>query len=365
MNPVTDPNLIAQLEGGSSAGQGQPVTDPALIAQLENGNTQAPPGSMGFKQTLNFLSQNSPMSAPLGNNPIADVNAGIAAQKTGFINTYDRLTGKPLIPTGDYLGAMGVQNPTFTDKLIENLSQYAPFGVAAAAGGGGAIPQVAANAAYGATQTDHPILGATTGAALSLIPGAARAISPLVKTAANYIRPQAAMNDILQNLGGGQSLEGNAQSLAQSLKAAYEKNASAGKELYDPVMNTYGKNSIYENAAPENSAYQALDKDVLSSDTRLKKLNQQFSDNPTLDNAHTLQSQLGTAIRKLETNDAKGTLSIADRNTLYGYQDAQDAVKKDMMSFLNSKDPVSANQYQAASANWAQNVVPYTETPKL
>lgn len=364
MNPVTDPNLIAQLEGGSTAGQPQPVTDPALIAQLES-NPQAFPGSMNFKQTLNFLSQNSPMAAPLGSHPIADVNAGISKFKTGVINNYDRLTGQPVQPNPDiaaYMGAFGDKNPTGAGQTIAGLSEYAPYGVAALISPASAV---AANAAYGSTNVNHPVLGAMGGAALSLMPGAAHAISPLAKTALNSIRPQAAMNDILQNLGNGQSLEGNAQSLAQSLKAAYEKNASAGNELYDPIMKPYGQNSIYENALPENSAYKALDKDVLSSDTRLKKLNQQFSDNPTLDNAHTLQSQLGTAIRKLETNDAKGTLSIADRNTLYGYQDAQNAVKKDMMSFLNSKDPALANQYQAASANWAQNVVPYTETPKL
>ena len=38
MNPVTDPNLIAQLGGNET--QPKPVTDPNLLAQLEGNNQQ-------------------------------------------------------------------------------------------------------------------------------------------------------------------------------------------------------------------------------------------------------------------------------------------------------------------------------------
>jgi hypothetical protein len=38
--PVTDPNLIAQLESNNTPKLGAPVTDPALIAQLEGGSAQ-------------------------------------------------------------------------------------------------------------------------------------------------------------------------------------------------------------------------------------------------------------------------------------------------------------------------------------
>lgn len=313
------------------------------------GFSAPPPGifnatSMAAKLPLDALAGVASYGHDLLNTPHAIANSPAfapAAKLMGAINpafnVFNNLSDPakqrlvnaiPTQPDYNIPQMLGIQNPNLADNTVQGLFHYAPY-------------------------------------VASALDSAASLAKPAMSTALSFVRPQAGMNDILQNLGGGQSLEENAQSLAQALKAGYGKNVDVGKSLYKPVVDAAGNGSIYENAAPGSSAYQALDDDIFSSDTRIKKMNQEFSDNPNFQNAHNLQSQLGSAIRKLQGNDAKGTLSIADRNTLYGYQDAQDAVKGDIRSFLNSKDPNLANQYQAASTHWATNVAPYTETPKL
>lgn len=230
----------------------------------------------------------------------------------------------PSQPNYNFSQMLGVQNPGLADNLTQGAFHYAP---AAIGGLDGAIN--------------------------------------VGKAAASLIRPQPVMDSIIQNLGQGQSLEGNAQALANGLKTAYQNSVAQGKALYDPVTQAYGNTPIYANTDVPNGAYQALDSNILGSDRRLNSLNQQFTQSPTFNNAHILQSQLGSAVRKLQANDAKGTLSVADRGTMQDYQDARDALQTDMGSFLNSQNPAAANQYQGASANWAQNVAPFTENPRI
>lgn len=374
MTPVTDPNLIAQLEGNSQGGSGYgaPVTDPGLIAQLEGTGQQAQQGNPSFLPRVG-----------------ADALAGLAQMGHGLLNTphnvvsyFNPQLGAKIPAQQDYnfSSMLGVNNPNLGDKLIQGAAQYAPYmmgGEAALATMGGkaaplltrALAQSGAGATFGATQSQNPMTGAAIGAGFGagaeLAPAAIGATKNFIGNRLNAIQPQKFAEQLMQTLGGGNSLEGNAQSLAQDIKNAYSNRVMQGQALYKPVFDAAGNNSIYEGMNPATSAYQSLENGLLGSNRNLNNLHQQFSANPTLQNAHDLQSQLGTAIRKLQSSDAKGNLSVADRNTMQGYQAAQDAVRGDINSFLSSKNPALANQYNSATANWAQNVTPYLESSKL
>lgn len=230
----------------------------------------------------------------------------------------------PSQPNYDFSQMLGVQNPGLADKAVQGAFHYAPY-----------------------------------------VAGALDSASPLVKGAMNMMRPQAAMDATLQNLSGGQSLEDNAKSLAQGLQSAFQKNFENGQALYDKVTNVVGDNSIYDNMPPGTSAYQNLDKDIFSSNKKLNNLHQQFTDNPTFNNAHTLQSQLGSGVRKLQDSYNKGELAPADWDTLDDYRDAQNAIKTDMNSYLENTNPALAQQYKDAGANWVKNVVPFSENPAI
>lgn len=379
MTPVTDSNLIAQLEGGNTGLK--PVTDPALISRLE-GNTTQP-------------TQTNPSLLPrIG----ADVLAGVATAGQGLHNApYNianmispKLASYMPSPTNINFGQLfGVNAPNLGDKLLQGAAQYAPYMI----GGEALIPDVVksipalektpllnkyitsainqapTNAIFGLTQSQNPIAGAPAstaiGAAAALAPGLPKGISFTAGKITSAVQPQKYAEQILETLGGGNTLEGNAQSLAQDIQNAFNNRVEQGKALYQPVFDALGNNSIYEGLNPAASSYQALESGLLKNNRDLNTLNQQFISNPTLQNAHNLQSQLGTAIRKLQASDAKQNLSVADRNTMQGYQAAQNALRSDINTFLTNQNPALANQYNLATANWAQNVTPYLENSKI
>jgi hypothetical protein len=115
------------------------------------------------------------------------------------------------------------------------------------------------------------------------------------------------------------------------------------------------------NGIPQSQgAYSALDDSILKSyPSSLKTLNDNFTQNPTFSNAHALQSQLGSLVGKLQANDAKGTLNMADRHTMENLQNARTSLLTDMDQYLQNADPNLANQYAVASQNWSKNVAPY------
>ncbi len=345
----------------------------------------------GAQVTQNQALQTNPSFLPRVG---ADALAGLAQMGNGILNTPHNIANAispsmgakvpGYLPNYNYGQALGVNNPNVGDKLIQGAAQYAPYmmgGEAAlATKAADSIPslmarlgvQSAAGGAFGATQSQDPAKGAAIGAALGaggeLVPAGLSATAGGIGKAFNAVRPQKYAEQLLSTLGGGNTLEGNAQSLAKDIQGAYKQKVDEGAALYSPVFNQLGDNSIYSAGNSTEGAYKNVANELIedkSYDRNLNKLHQQFTDEPTLNNAHALQSQLGSSIRKLQTNDARGNLSVADRSKLQGYQDAQGGLRSDINSFLTSENPALADQYNAATANWAQNVTPYLDNSKL
>lgn len=304
----------------------------------------------------------------------ADVLSGVAKAGMGLANTPHNIVNlfspqlAAHIPTspinsGDINQIFGTQNPSLYGKFLQGVGQFGPFALGGEAlGATGVAGDVATGAAYGGTQSQNPLTGALKGgalnAALGLVPGAMN----LVGQGINYLKPQDYADQIVGQLSGGRSLEDNAKSLAQDVQNSFENQVNLGKAQYQPVFNAVGNQKMYEGMQPENSAYQSLDSDIPDSyDRGLKKLHQNFISDPTFQNAHLLQSQLGSTIRTAQSKN----LSLSDQATVKDWQNAQNSLQSDMSNFLNSKNPDLANQYQAATQNWAQNVVPYIENPKI
>ncbi|OGT30410.1 MAG: hypothetical protein A3E87_01620 [Gammaproteobacteria bacterium RIFCSPHIGHO2_12_FULL_35_23] len=210
--------------------------------------------------------------------------------------------------------------------------------------------------AYGAlTDQDNRLKGAGLTAGLSAIGDAG---VPIV----NYVRPQKYANSILDTISGGNSLENSAKSLAQDIKTAYQARIKEGQSLYDPVF-SHSNNSVLGNnvLAQPGSQYSKLPPNLIKKFLpNTKELHQQFLENPTVQNAHVLQSQLGSDIRSLEPGK-----DVATKNTIQLYGKARDAIKSDIHGYLNKINPDLSDQYEKAGQNWLQNVVPYTEGRQL
>jgi hypothetical protein len=217
---------------------------------------------------------------------------------------------------------MGVQNPGLLGKGMELAGTIAPLLI----GGGAKTLSIAGDAASGFGKL------------------------------ADLFRPQKQAQGIIDSLGQGKSLEENAQSLALDVKNAFSKNKEDAEKLYDPVFN----NEQVASGSVTPSEYKSLDADIFDGyDRDLKNLNKKFLSNPSFENAHNLQSQLGTLARKLEGMDNRGNLPIADRSIMQGYNEARSALRSDMASYLDGISPGLKDQYSNATENFDKNVVPY------
>jgi hypothetical protein len=179
---------------------------------------------------------------------------------------------------------------------------------------------------------------------------------------AKLASPESHAKNIMDTLSGGKSFEENAKSLAEDIKNGYQNATSQGKALYKPVFDELGDQKL----PVENTSYSGLGDEIYNYyDRALQKMHTRFNADPTLQNAHNLQSQLGSAIRDLEKTEIKSGLRPSDRSALSAYSDAQNSIRNDINDFVAQKNSMLANQYNIATENWAKNVVPYIENPKM
>lgn len=232
---------------------------------------------------------------------------------------------------------------------------------------GSALKRILGAGAYGyATEPENRNSAAGWNAGLAtgfeVLPPAARMTGKFL----DKFKPEKYAEKILNDLSGGKTLEENAKELASDIRQSFKTQFKAGKKAYGGVFAEHGATPIYETDNALQSAYKTLDKEIPDSYLRkLSKLHQDFEQNPTLTNAHELQSQLGSEIRKLQKIDASGNLSIADRNIKQGYEEAHDAVLADIYGFLSRQGDDSAAKYKTATQNWLENVVPYYENSTI
>lgn len=409
MTPVTDPTILSQLNGNNP----QAVTDPDILSQL-NGSQNSSTGSAQQIGNVGVNYKNSgvlPMIARGTQDVLSGTLGGVANVGQSIANIPNAVANIPhMLGYGgqvnfpspqnqmggiqDFPKVFGIQNPNIADKLLQGAGQYAPFNplsgitdvnnMAAALPQSipiaqkitqylmqspklsGALNQVVPGAAFGLTQDQaNPIQGAAEGAGLGFagagIPSGIAALWS--KIGANF-QPNQYAKQLLNTLdvSGGNSLENNAKSLAQNIQNSFQTQKANASALYNPIFNNYGNSSIYNGVGIPTASYPNLDQNILDSFSPvLKKMNTEFTNNPTLDNAHDLQSQLGTYVRKYQLQDSKGNLDANSRNVMENYQNAQNSLSGDINSYLNTQQPGLGDQYNAATSYYASNVAPYLD----
>jgi hypothetical protein len=117
MTPVTDPAIVAQLEGSGGQSLGAPVTDPAIISQLEGGNAPAQTNPSPLFNVTGHL------AAGLANSG-QGLHNFIASGLTPILGKY-----APAQTNIDFDKTFGVNNTGLGNQLLEGAAQYAPYAI--------------------------------------------------------------------------------------------------------------------------------------------------------------------------------------------------------------------------------------------
>lgn len=290
------------------------------------------------------------------------------------------------IPRQDYNFSEMLKLPGSTaDKVMQELTSFAPSMALPAANLGRAgqvieaIPKVgkfASNALgriipqaeFGLLTNENPGKGAMEQggfqAGMELLPPVLKGAAKIGGKVLEPFQPQKYAAKFLESLGGGQTLEENAKIIARNVKHAYEKAEQKGSELYGSIFgnNGLGNRGIYREVNPSGvhqTAYLDRKPININASGKLKETVDAFNKNPTFQNAHALQSELGTEI------NTANPISMADKQEIGRYRSARQQIKNDIDKFLEEQHPIIGDQYKGATQFWHENVAPYTQNSKI
>lgn len=303
-----------------------------------------------------------------------DVGAGIAQQG---INGANELGGNI---QQDPNQMFGVNNPSGADQVVKNIGGFLPYSIGTE--GAGAIAkglelapalirsiQGAANiggsSAYGAVSNPNdPEQGALKGAAFGAAGEALPYALPAAGALLSPIRPEPIMGKIRALLSQGMGIEDTGKSIANDVNTAKNYQTGLASQRYNNVFNQIPEGAKITDTFPlENQQYNAIDPNIPNTyGYKLAATNQNYLKNPTFQNAHELQSDLGKAQYRID-NTPNST--YADQNISEGLGIARNAVKADMGNYLNSIKPGLGDEYNSASDFYKENVVPYNEDPRV
>ena len=331
-------NHFGKNQGLSGIGSDIKNTLSQIPSELLSGLSTAAKGAPGALEQ--FL---APPGTDDSSRFIKNILAGFSNMGRGIANTPHNITqtlsGKGLIspqhvistlinPNENYSKDLGINNPSESDALIQGISQYLPAVLA----GGETLPgQTASATAFGATQSKNPIEGAISGMALGSGAGAVHSLLQSAKTIPNVLKtisPKSVMNEVLKNIPQKSSEE--------YLKAS---------GMYNEAFKDYANNKIQK---PN------LNEDIFSH-PRLNSLYEEYNKNPTINNAHKLQSEEARLIGDDYASDEKRAYYSDARGKLIK------AIKKglDNSSSLNNEAMLPSDLYDLASHQYYNNYIPY------
>jgi hypothetical protein len=189
-----------------------------------------------------------------------------------------------------------------------------------------------------------------------------------------YIKPKSLIKDFLTKISHGDNMVTNRQNFAKLLRDTYNRMRGNTNELYNPILNRVGDNSIYWNRIKSPELYKSMfdpeiqtaaDKMTLGAyPAKIRRLHDAFIENPTFRNAHKLQSDLGVEYNAIRKNPLS---TFADRDKGDIFKDAQEKLRIDMKSMLDHYDRTLGltDQYEDATDTFYKEVGPYLHNKKI
>lgn len=266
---------------------------------------------------------------------------------------------------------------------------------------------IAGGAVYGgASSPSDPRLGAAIGAGLGGGLGAGGEVLRGIGNLKQYLNPTQQTGNFLKGLSEGEhqfpdAKERNAKKIALQLSNIYGKIKAPISDEFNNIKNTllpeehqYGTNAtattVGDSRLYNPGLKEEITKDLWGLPTthrsevplekvweegkygtnlpqdltdrfplKLKRQHENFTTNPSVDNAHKLQTNYLEEIRPLENLSDQKRLGVDDRQYLSYLKDSQKNLLSDITDHLHSIDPQLATQYRGAKRLWAQEVIPW------
>lgn len=355
--PVDDTKLSPMVNGLDAVFGG-----PNALSQITQNVRQSMPGQVG-SGIVDAL--RNTISAPFGYS-LPNSNSGTAYNVGNMVgNTLGFMGG------GEVLDAARAGLAAKDIPLVSQVANYL---------GGNGLAGIARRAlgasAFGAATNPNDRLGGAESAA-AWSAGVDLPVGALSKFKSLLTPQDMGVTDlhqgIVNSLTNGLTQEQNQQQFAQQLRNTYLQKKGAASDLYNNSVGNLSNSRILDPTQSEgqglnaaNSQYLNLNPNIVKSfnyDT--KDLHNNFLANPTFQNAHDLQSQLGFQIRALNNTLVKKGLDPATQNYMQGLQRAQGALQNDMSTYLGANHPEALQGYNNASNYFFNNVVPYRTDPSI
>jgi len=191
----------------------------------------------------------------------------------------------------------------------------------------------------------------------------------LIKKVISSISPQKAAGDLIEHLGQGlPHTQASTQAITNSIRNAHDSHLQQAVAHLEFPLQQAGHEKIYDHIDPLITTQLDKSKSLINKmeDFNIGDLLGKFKAEPTLQNAHDLQSELGNMVGHLKANL---NLSSADRLELKNIRKVREELKTHIKDFLKKRDQTSniplLNQYTKGSELYEKNVSPYLSSKKL
>jgi hypothetical protein len=240
----------------------------------------------------------------------------------------------------------------------------------------------------GAYSPDNPLLGMALGGGAGALGAGMGKLSDMTKqpleqglkpiqenisSAKNALtNPSGQAKEIEHHLSqGSNNVDHNSKLLAEDLRKAYNMRNEESGIFFNFVKDQVGNKKIYKEKFDEHHFPLGLDKSAQQLMTKIKDLNigdlyKNFKNNPTFNNSHNLQSELGVMERDLKSIPHK---TPDENNSLSAITSARKQLNNDIEEFLKEHDKVSnitlSDRYKKGIDLYRENVAPYLSSKKL
>jgi hypothetical protein len=244
------------------------------------------------------------------------------------------------------------------EKVGRDIFAGLPFYIAAPESAAG---RIGAGGVAGAAQSpDSPWFGAAVGAGTASIPELP-SLAKGAKTLAQY--PKGYLKESIQKLGGSENVDDIAKSLSKDIEDKAKEFKQTYEQKLQPVKESMAGKNIYEtpNGTLERT-YNPLAKGYENLDLGgAEEAHTAFIENPTYENADSLQKALGEEARSIKGIERS---SMTEKNKLYKLRNN---LKSDIHNSLDTYDPSKnlSDTYKDASAFYKNEYVPYKQIKTL